>query len=326
MRHPRSRAARFRGLPALVSASLTLAGLLPAAGADEGPDGVVATVAREAWVTPAVAARRVTRHVFESPVAQARVSYHLFRPACYELDPEQRFPVVYWLHGSGGGLRGIPQLARRFDEAIESGRAPPLLVVFVNGRGEGMYVDWQDGSTPLETVIVQDLVPHVDATHRTIPGRAGRMLDGFSMGGYGAARLGCKFPETFRAMSIVGAGPLQSDLIEGAPRVGRRRAAEVLERVYGGDGDFFRAVGPRALAEQNAAAIKAGSLVRIVCGDADETFANNRAFHEHLERLGIPHAWITLPGVPHDPARVLDALGDGNWAFYRAAFADRLRD
>jgi S-formylglutathione hydrolase FrmB len=323
MRYPRSRVAPRGGLPTLASASLALACLLPVAGADDGPRGGVAAVDPDAWVTPAVAARRVTRHVFESPVAEARVSYHLFRPACYDREPERRFPVVYWLHGSGGGLRGIPQLVRRFDEAIESGRAPPLLVVFVNGLGEGMYVDWQDGSTPLETVIVQDVVPHVDATHRTIPGRERRLLDGFSMGGYGAARLGFKFPETFRAVSIVGAGPLQSDLIEGAPRVGRRRAAEVLERVYGGDGDFFRAVSPRALAEHNAAAITAGSLVRIVCGDADETFANNRAFHEHLERLGIPHAWITLPGVPHDPARVLDALGDDNWAFYRAAFADR---
>jgi len=272
------------------------------------------------WVTPPIVARRVTHHEFESPVARDRVSYHLFTPRAHDLDPTRRFPVVYWLHGSGGGLRGIPQVARRFDEAIEADRAPPMFVVFVNGMREGMYVDWKDGSTPIETVIVRDLVPHVDATQRTIASREGRLLDGFSMGGYGAARLGFKFPETFRAVSIVGAGPLQPNLFEQAPRASRRRAAEVMQRVYGGDPEFFQAVSPRALAERNAAALTAGSLVRVVIGDADATFANNRDFHEHLAGLGIPHAWTVLPGVGHDPAGVLDALGDDNWAFYRAAF------
>ena len=275
-----------------------------------------------AWVTPAIRAPGVTHHTFESKVAGTRVSYHLYSPGVHDREPTRRFPVVYWLHGSGGGLRGIPQIARRCDQAITSGSAPPMFVVFVNGLREGMYVDWKDGSKPVETMIVQDLVPHVDATHRTIAGRAGRLLDGFSMGGYGAARLGFKFPEMFHAVSIVGGGPLQPDLLAQAPRAGRRRAAEVLERVYGGDPGYFASVSPRTLAARNARTVAAGSLVRVVVGDTDETFANNRAFHEHLEAVGIPHAWIVLPGIGHDPAGVLDALGADNWSFYRTAFGD----
>jgi enterochelin esterase-like enzyme len=182
-----------------------------------------------------------------------------------------------------------------------------------------MYVDWKDGSAPVETVIVKELVPHIDATYRTIATREGRMLDGYSMGGYGSARLGFKYPELFRAISIMGGGPLQTDLLAG-PRAGRRRAEEVLERVYGGDPGYFTSVSPRVLAEQHADAIMRGSLVRQVCGDQDETFANNRDFHEHLERLGIPHTWTVLPGVDHDPLATLTALGDSNWVFYRQAF------
>jgi len=289
-----------------------------ATAAEDAPDAAAEAVA---WVTPAVRARRVTHHTFDSPAAKTTVSYHLYTPAAHDREPDRRFPVVYWLHGSGGGLRGIPQVARHFDGAIEAGRIPPTFIVFVNGLREGMYVDWQDGSTPIETLFVKDLVPHIDATHRTIPRREGRALDGFSMGGYGAARLGFKFPELFRAVSIVGAGPLQPDLIAQAPRAGRRRAEEVLGRVYGGDRAFFTAVSPRTLARDNARAISAGSLVRIAVGDADETFANNRAFHEYLDSLGIPHEWIVLPGIGHDPAAVLDALGDATGTFYRAAFA-----
>ena len=284
-----------------------------------------AVASDRAWVTREVEAPGVSHHTFESVAAKAPVSYHLFTPATYERDPERRFPVVYWLHGSRGGLPGIPQVASRFAAAIEAGKVPPCLVVFVNGLAEGMYVDWKDGSAPVETVIVEELVPHVDASYRTIATREGRLLDGYSMGGYGAARLGFKYPDLFRAVSIMGGGPLQADLLDDAPRAGRRRAEEVLERVYGGDPDYFTRVSPRRLAEQHADAITRGSLIRIVCGDQDETLANNRDFHQHLERLGIPHEWTVLPGVDHDPLGTLAALGDSNWGFYRRAFGDHPR-
>lgn len=271
------------------------------------------------WVTPVINAPRVSFHTFDSPAARTKVSYHLYTPAAYDRDPNRRFPVVYWLHGSGGGLPGIRALAARFDAAIEAGRAPPCLVVFVNGLPEGMYVDSKDGATPVESVIVKDLLPHVDATHRTVATREGRVLEGFSMGGYGAARLGFKFPALFGAVSMMGAGPMQEELVQ-PPRAGRQRAAEVLAKVFGGDQAYFRAASPRTLAQQNAVLIGAGVLVRQVIGGADETFANNAAFHEHMTRLKIPHEWIVLPGVGHDAPRVLDALGTSNWAFYRRAF------
>ena len=273
-----------------------------------------------AWVTREVKAPGVSFHTFESAAANTAVSYHLYAPAAYEREPDRRFPVVYWLHGSRGGLLGIPKVAAHFAAAIEAGKVPPCLVVFVNGLAEGMYVDWKDGSAPLETMIVRELVPHIDASCRTVASREGRLLDGYSMGGYGAARLGFAYPEMFRGVSIMGGGPLQAALLDDAPRAGRRRAQEVLDRVYGGDQEYFRSVSPRVIAERQAAAIRRGSLVRVVCGDRDETFANNCEFHEHLERLGIPHAWIVLAGVEHDPLGTLEALGDDTWSFYRQVF------
>jgi enterochelin esterase-like enzyme len=271
------------------------------------------------WVTPEVKAPRVSFHTFESKAVKGKVSYHLYRPACYDQDKLQKLPVVYWLHGSGGGLSGIPKIANYFNEAIESGKAPPCLVVFVNGLVEGMYVNWKDGSAPLETLIIQDLLPHVDSSYRTIPAREARILDGFSMGGYGAARLGFKYPELFRTVSIMGAGPLQAELIK-APRASRKRALDILKKVYGGDQEYFKSSSPRRLAEENKEVLAKGSLIRQVCGDKDETFANNREFHEVLERLKIPHTWKVLNGVDHNPMRTLEALGDSNWAFYRKAF------
>jgi enterochelin esterase-like enzyme len=272
------------------------------------------------WVTRAIRAPRVTQGLFESKAARSRVSYHIYLPETYGRTPQRRFPVVYWLHGSGGGLPGIEPVARHFDQAIGAGRVPPCLVVFVNGLKHGMYVDWKDGSAPVESLIVRELLPHIDASYRTIATREGRLLDGYSMGGYGAARLGFKFPELFAAVSMMGAGPLQPNLTADAPRATKRRAQSVLQDAYGGDSAYFFEVSPRTLAARNARVIARSVRVRMVIGTLDETYANNVAFHEHLKQLAIPHDWIALNGVGHDPMRTMLALGDRHWEFYRAAF------
>jgi poly(3-hydroxybutyrate) depolymerase len=274
------------------------------------------------WVTRAIKAPRVSFQTFDSAAAKTKVSYHLYTPAAYERDAERRFPAVYWLHGSGGGLSGIASVAKTFDDAIEAGKVPPCLVVFVNGLEMGMYVDWSNGAAPVETVIVKDLVSHIDTTYRTSATREGRLLDGYSMGGYGAARFGFKYPEAFRAVSIMGAGPMQETLTS-APRASKVQTEELLARVYGGSQAKFLEASPRTLAKVNADAIAKGSLVRMVVGDKDETYENNVAFHRHLESLKIPHEWIVLKGVKHDPQGVLKALGDDNWAFYRKAFGEK---
>jgi enterochelin esterase-like enzyme len=274
------------------------------------------------WVTPAVSAPRLQHRTFDSAAAKTKVSYHIYTPETYDTATERRFPVLYWLHGSGGGMPGIAPLVAHFDAAIRAGKTPPMLVVFVNGLVNGMYCDWKDGSTPLETVMIKELLPHIDATFRTIAAREGRLIEGFSMGGYGAARLGFKHHDLFGAVSILGGGPLQPDFTE-APRAGPRGRDRILQTVFGGDLEYFKMQSPWRIAEQNAAALRRGIRVRQVIGDRDETLRFNRAFHEHLTKLEIPHHYRELPGIGHNPKAVLDALGAANWEFYHANFTPR---
>ena len=271
------------------------------------------------WVTRAVPNPRVSFETFDSRHAKGKVSFHAYIPDAYGREPSRRFPVVYWLHGSGGGLAGIPALARVFDQLIADENVPPFLAILVNGLEDGMYVDWKDGSTPVESVIVHDLIPHVDAKYRTVATRQGRLLDGFSMGGYGAARLGFGHPDLFATVSIMGAGPLDPDF-QNTPRGGRAFREDLLKRVYG-DREHFRKVSPWTIAETNAAVLRRQSTIRMVAGDRDETFSLNKTFHEHLERLAIPHDWIAQPGVDHNPMRTIAALGKTNADFYRNAFS-----
>ena len=285
--------------------------------------GVLSSAAgtpRSGWVTPTVQAPRLQFRTFESAAAKTKVSYHLYTPEAYDTEPERRFPVLYWLHGSGGGVPGIAPLTALFDRAIREGKIPPMLIVFANGLASSMWCDSKDGTVPMETVVIKELIPHIDATFRTLAKRKARLVEGFSMGGYGAARLGLKYPDVFGAVSILAGGPLDLDFAGPRAMENPAERERILKDTWGGDMANYRAQSPLTVAEQNAALVRGKVVIRQTVGDHDNTMELNRAFSEHLSKLEIPHTFTILPGVAHDTTALFNALGDANWAFYRAVF------
>jgi enterochelin esterase-like enzyme len=174
---------------------------------------------------------------FDSQAAGEKVSYLIYMPPDYETAKEKRYPVVYWLHGIGGTQEGMPAMAERLTKAIHEGKTPAMIVVYVNGMIRSSYVDSADGKTPVESVTIKELLPHIDATYRTIASREGRMVEGFSMGGGGAAKWGFKHPEVFGSISIIDGALHSSDELDG-------KLAETLKTVYGGDRERFEANNP----------------------------------------------------------------------------------
>jgi S-formylglutathione hydrolase FrmB len=269
------------------------------------------------WVLPAVSAPGVEYRIFQSASARSRVSYHVYLPDAYHNEPTRRFPVLYWLHGTGGGSGGIPSVASHFGDAMRSGRIPPMLVVFPNGLTHSMWTDSKDGSVPMETVVARELVPHIDTNFRTLASREKRIVEGFSMGGHGAGRLGFRHHDVFGAVSMLAAGPL--DLHFRGPRTVANPAERemIFREVYGADLEYYRAESPWMLATHHTASLRQGTLLRIVVGGRDSMLPNNRDFHEHLKALAIPHDFVILPGVGHQPIPLLTALGDDGWEFYQ---------
>lgn len=304
----------FLSVSAATLVALAIAG--DAAGSDEGLSS-----RDRAWMTPAVSAPGVIYATLMSPTVGARVSFHVYLPPDYASTPDRRYPTLYWLHGTGGGQRGIPVIAGLFDAAIRKGLIPPMIVVFPNGLPVGMWTDSADGLAPVETLLVHDLVPHIDRTWRTIASRRGRMLEGFSMGGYGAARIGFRHADLFGSVSMLAAGPLDPDF--NGPRATadpdlRRR---ILGTVYGNSIAIFRAQSPWEIAAEQVETIRSSLLLRQVVGSEDFTLDDNRAFHVHLGQLGAPHEYSEIVGVGHEAQALLTGLGDDNWRFYRTAFS-----
>ncbi|MEW6307010.1 MAG: prolyl oligopeptidase family serine peptidase [Verrucomicrobiota bacterium] len=265
------------------------------------------------WVKQPIEGPNLLYRKFHSPMVKGEVSYLIYLPAEYEQNKGKRYPVVYWLHGRGGGQQGVPGFAQGFTDAIAAGKMPPVIVVYVNGLPTGGYTDSPDGKRPVESYIIKDLIPHIDATYRTLARREGRMIEGFSMGGSGAAKLGFKYPDLFGSISIL-AGALHD-----ADSLGQR--GETLESTYGGRERFDAQSNPWKLAERNAGQVRGRTPIRIAVGGKDGLRDRNRQYHELLEKLNLAHEFTIIEDAIHSPGPVYAGLGEKNWAFYQRAFA-----
>ena len=277
------------------------------------------------WVTEPVDAPKVQYHVFHSDAVGEDVSFHIYLPDAYHAEPDRHFPVLYWLHGGAPSEKttaGIPIVSSWFDGLISRGDIPDMLVVFPNGLPFGMWCDSKDGRQPVESMLMNDLAPHVDEIYRTIRVRDGRLIEGWSMGGYGAARLGMKHYDRFAGFSMLGAGPLQLDLLDDGPRVPLARRIEIFQTVYGADSSYFEAQSPWRIAEAMAGELPKDMPIRQAVGMKDEMLENNRAFHAHLTELGIEHDYFEVPEVGHEPIPVQHFLSVNDGDFYQRVFAD----
>src|SRR5262245_31086110 len=121
------------------------------------------------WLDPDRTEPQGTHYgTFASKLAGSEVSYLVYLPPTYESQPAQRYPVAYWLHGLNGTQRSGLPFVEQLDAAIRTGKAPAMIVVLVNGMRDSFYCDSKDGQWPIESVVIKELIPHIDATYRTI--------------------------------------------------------------------------------------------------------------------------------------------------------------
>jgi enterochelin esterase-like enzyme len=262
------------------------------------------------WVLPVIHGVNLRYELFESKSAGTKVSYLVYLPSDYEKSNTNRYPVIYWLHGIGGSQVGVPRFVERFDKAIQDGKTPSAIVVFVNGMKDSFYCDSWDGKVPVESMIIKDLIPYIDNTYRTITLREGRMIEGFSMGGFGAAHLGFKYPELFGSISIIDGALLDVQTI-------KTRHPVQFERIFGGKEKQFEKENPRILAEKNIEKIRDKTVIRFAVGQLVE---GNTSFHDQLTKLKIIQTFNGCDNCGHNQAAIYDNLGDKNWDFYRIAF------
>jgi S-formylglutathione hydrolase FrmB len=131
----------------------------------------------------------------------------IFLPPSYSKDKHRRYPVVYALHGYSIGAEQwtheihVPQT---IEGAFAQG-AKEMIAVLPDSKTmhNGSMYSSSVTTGDFEKFIAHDVVAYIDAHYRTIPNRESRGLVGHSMGGYGASRIGMKYPDVFASLYIM---------------------------------------------------------------------------------------------------------------------------
>ncbi len=266
------------------------------------------------WINelPADRVGPLAHRTFFSESNRTDVGYYIYLPPGYESleNASNRYPVVYYLHGGrpGGEHKGT-QMMRFIAPAIESGRVPPMIYVFVNG-GEVSHYDFPAKQSFGETAFVKELIPHVDANYRTIAKREGRGLEGFSQGGRGVGRIMFKFPELFSSCAPMGGG--QQHEKHASQNEGRETSGVQFEPGHN----------TYDLAREYAESRKDSwpLHIYIAVGRNDYNYEGNLDWSNHLQSLGIDHEIQIAGDAPHSAVKCYEQLGDAVMLFHAKNF------
>ena len=148
---------------------------------------------------------------YTSAALNSQRRYGLVLPPDYDRHPEQRYPVIFLLHGghgtetdwldpqSGDAVSTLKQL-------YQVGKLPPSIIITPEGsdiRGSSPFwdPDYRDGENgAVSTAIGDELVKLVQQRYRTLPAPNFWAIGGLSSGGWGAVNIGLHHPNHFSVL------------------------------------------------------------------------------------------------------------------------------
>jgi endo-1,4-beta-xylanase len=265
----------------------------------------------ERWLTPPKKPNPLLAHKsYHSAAMNTAVGYHIYLPPGYDdaASKDKRYPVIYWLHGLNQSESSNWFPPEILDKAERTAAIPPTIVVFASGGGRAFYVDSADGKLLSETTVIKELVPHIDATYRTIAKREARAIQGMSMGGWGALRLAMAHPDLFSSVAAFAPSLRTPDNLA-------KTYPDILNRMFGGDAQRFWAAHPLKLARDNADTLRKDMPIAFYCGTWDHLLEGSQNMHALLTELKVDHTYVEVPEAEHSMAPLAAAIKDSSLVF-----------
>ncbi len=245
---------------------------------------------------PAESPQYVTHKTFYSQVLHHEIGYNIYLPPEYA-DCGEAYPVAYHIHGWTGN---------------ESSEIWPLEEVYTNRRAITVFLNaisleenYFDALLQIESILITELIPHIDGQYRTDTTRENRMLSGFSMGGNMAFYYAAKHPELFGAVTPY-AGTYHHLYLKEYRTVGvaPEKVTEVYEEMMREEW-YLEENNILCLVRQNAEQIRGKLNIDIHIGTADILFCDNEILHLYMDSLNIPHAYRKFEGIGHDLGKIV---------------------
>jgi S-formylglutathione hydrolase FrmB len=201
--------------------------------------------------------------------------------------------VLYLLHGytdhypAWVSYTKITDYARGYEEIIVM---PEGDNGFYTNNSANPKLAWED-------FLILDLIPYVDSHYRTVATRQGRAVAGLSMGGYGAMKLGLKYPQLFAAAASL-SGALASAQAEWEKSLKDEEIKKLLGGVFGPLDNPSRAANDLFELVKRISPDQLPQLYFSV-GEDDRLLEDNRRFARLLSDLKIHYQYREVPG-PHE--------------------------
>jgi enterochelin esterase-like enzyme len=236
----------------------------------------------------------VQQVLFPSPSTGTQRRAFVYTPPGYDKNQRARYPVLYLQHGWGEdetawSNQGHANLI--LDNLIAEGKTRPFIIVMTYG----MTNDIKPGSPgglaafdikPFQTVLLNELVPYVDANFRTLADRNHRAMAGLSMGGFETKLIATANLDKFAYIGLLSGGTYSLDDVNKTP--GFKDKVKLVFVSFGSrELENGGMVGPPGMPRQdpraNAAAIKAAgvnSVFYVSPNTAHEFLSWRRSLHE----------------------------------------------
>jgi len=144
---------------------------------------------------------------------------HVYTPPGYDSLHEQRYPVLYLLHGGGEDERGWANQGRTdliLDNLIAEKKAVPMLVVMMDGNGSASGFS-EDFLRQFENELKRSVIPSVEKNFRVAEGSEHRALAGLSLGGIETLYAGVRNTQMFGYLGVFSSGwimPMQQAIAD----------------------------------------------------------------------------------------------------------------
>ena len=148
----------------------------------------------------------------------------VYTPPTYGKNPKQKFPVLYLQHGWGENETSWPEQGCAgiiMDNLIAEGKIQPFIVVMTYGMTNDVKFGkiHEFTAKEFETVLVDELVPYIDANFLTKADKWNRAMAGLSMGGFETKLITLRRPEVFGYYGLLSGGQYEPQDIKDPKQV-----------------------------------------------------------------------------------------------------------